>query len=121
MKRLGIVLFVCSVVGCGSSRSGSSGPSGAARRDCVVGAFVEAFSDDGHGVMVTLAQPRNSAQRYEAGAATGQFYVHDKGSPTYGLAKDAEVWLVQNEPADVFQWLLISSESAKQRCPARLP
>ena len=88
-----------------------------ARGACVVGQFVSAFEDDGHGVMVKLSAARTSATGY-APSSEQQFYVHDAGNPTRGLRPGDEVWLIEATDA-TWPWRHLAADQARVRCPPR--
>jgi hypothetical protein len=128
MRRRILCLVLVIASGCGGSTknqptgAGSSGAatSAAASRACVVGKFQDAMEDDGHGVNVVLSDARTSATGYQPSSQTN-FYLYDKGNPTRGLKAGDEVWLIQNEPDDIFPWLYLAADQARAQCPALPP
>lgn len=113
-RSLRYVFVLASACATGSATTSTTA---SASRACVVGQFVSAMEDDGHGVMVELTAPRTSAAGYQP-SNEQSFYLHDKGNPTRGLKLGDEVWLIQNDPGSAWPWLYLTADEARARCPA---
>ena len=109
-----VLVLVLVLAACGSRPSTPTAP--AKPLTCVVGQFVSAMEDDGHGVSVKLSAARSSATGYQP-VSQEQFYVHDKGNPTRGLKIGDEVWLIENDQTFPFRY--VTAEQAQAQCPAR--